>query len=340
MTTTRSSPIRIDGNGITRTPPPSISFDDVDRPPAGTECATCRFRGHYCPAKIYSSEDPEVGICEHCAGHDYCPTYKRMHPDRLADAMEDELTPDPPEVRTIPKEQWLPAEAVKQSTTELEDIVYNRIGKKNHFVSEDLRKRILLEPITVTNLQVADKYHVSAVFVGKLRREAGIITPGMMGIVANRGKKKEKPGMPAKGVNYKTAEREEAKRLLLAGVNVRETAKRSKLTQATVMKVRKEIGLTGHGKGVTLTPPEPVNMTLTQAHTAAKVFFERETIVETEDTHAEEIADAENNHGQPRKEHSFQFTIAAIEEEIAKCEDRLVKLRRCLESCKALDGDQ
>jgi hypothetical protein len=81
----------------------------------------------------------------------------------------------------------------------------------------------------VSNAALEKKYGVSVAWIGKFRREHGIITDGM------RGRQKGEP--------IKAAERAEAKRLLMAGIDDPEVAVLSKLSRATIANIRKELGL-------------------------------------------------------------------------------------------------
>lgn len=97
------------------------------RPPTGTACCVCTAAGHFCPADRYArTKDPDcdLGICEPCATHKDCPTSVARRGE-VTDDMAAFIIPaesEPAPMRVIPPEEWDQADAVKQSTTEMEDV--------------------------------------------------------------------------------------------------------------------------------------------------------------------------------------------------------------------------
>lgn len=172
--------------------------EDIDRPPAGTACATCKAMGHYCSARVFVGQT-DVGVCEPCLREENCPVIAALN-------KTDEPMYEPEEgistfesARSIPRDEWPDDEIVKQSTTETEDdwtARKERTGRPG--MSPELREKILAEPITVTNVELAKKYGMNAGYLGKLRREAGIITPGMAASASLvKAKTSEPPAEPS-----------------------------------------------------------------------------------------------------------------------------------------------
>lgn len=99
-----------------------MKSEDIDRPPAGTECCVCRTSGHYCPASRYVG-NTDTGICEPCVLGKDCPTHAaiRKATNNFEDLAEPEHVPTP--ARTVPREQWKPTEVVKVTTTQMQDLL-------------------------------------------------------------------------------------------------------------------------------------------------------------------------------------------------------------------------
>lgn len=96
-----------------------------------------------------------------------------------------------------------------------------------------IRAAILEEPLTVPNNKLEAKYGVSVAWIGKFRREHGIITPGMNGIVENRGRRQ--------GMDYKEPAKQKAAEMLKDGKSLREVSREVGLAKNTVNSIRKEI---------------------------------------------------------------------------------------------------
>lgn len=69
---------------------------ELDMPPAGTPCITCKSKGHFCQADVYAAGDSGNGVCEACLEGRDCDVVKA----RLGVG-----TPDPLSVPRVSKEQ-------------------------------------------------------------------------------------------------------------------------------------------------------------------------------------------------------------------------------------------
>jgi hypothetical protein len=92
-------------------------------------------------------------------------------------------------------------------------------------ISDNTRLDILAEPLDMSSIECADRHSVSPASVRNIRRTAGLVIP----------RYQRQP--------YKSAEREQAKKLLINGVSIRKTSKEAGISQGTVLAVRKEIAL-------------------------------------------------------------------------------------------------
>lgn len=98
-------------------------------------------------------------------------------------------------------------------------------------IPEETRQAILAEPASVSNIALEKKYKVPVSWIGKFRRENGIVTDGMRG----RGR--------AHGQSYKQAERDKAAAMLQQGATVDAAASESKLSLGTIRNICRELGI-------------------------------------------------------------------------------------------------
>jgi hypothetical protein len=127
------------------------TVDEIDRPPAGTACVFCRDDAkHFCPATGYVSETSDDGICDACRCGEPCEVRRRIQ--ALADPFLDmPADPVPEPSRSVPREEWTEADRMKQSTTEIEDLM-SRAKGRGIAIPETIRARILAEPVTESNM--------------------------------------------------------------------------------------------------------------------------------------------------------------------------------------------
>lgn len=107
----------------------------VDRPPAGTACATCRAMGHYCPAKAFKGMT-DVGLCEPCLREENCPAIAAIQKrDTVAYVDRPERVPAP--VRVVPREEWPTDTAIHETKHAIADVPFGLRNVVREQVRED-----------------------------------------------------------------------------------------------------------------------------------------------------------------------------------------------------------
>lgn len=262
--------------------------DDIDRPPAGTECTSCRAEGHFCPATLYVG-NTDIGICQSCRDGSDCPRFKVVHSEPVL--FEPDLAGSTSSrAKIIPREEWPEDTAIHEQKVDMADVP---VGLRNIVKAEQNGSRILLpaphsplqenpvaawksspkppgnripdetrrliaaEPIDMPYFEVATKYGCSSASVLNIRREAGVEIPAR-----GQGRKH--------GETYKTEKREMAKTLILDGNSVRKTAAIAGISTNTVRLAKAEI------PAADLPAPPPGGF---HAHQKQQEYLQRESNV-------------------------------------------------------------
>jgi transposase len=191
-----------------------VEQDEQDRPPAGTECVTCRARGHYCPAKFYLGAT-DVALCQPCKDGEDCPTFQQLKkPETLAWDPEDS-------VDTVTEQEEPTAEPVRQQA--------RHIGRLGSGISEEKKQAILAAPQEESDSKVGRRLGIRQPTVSKIRRAAGI-PPAKP---SYHGRKH--------GDVYKHQERDIAATALQEGHSIREAAAMAGVSKNTVLEVKKTL---------------------------------------------------------------------------------------------------
>lgn len=106
----------------------TISDIDVDKPPAGTECCSCRAAGHFCQAALYVNQT-DLGICGPCRNGKDCEVAKRIKTVGVETVSFDDVPPPMPAGRTIPKEEWPEDTAIHETKHDLKDVPFGMRGE-------------------------------------------------------------------------------------------------------------------------------------------------------------------------------------------------------------------
>jgi hypothetical protein len=128
-------------------------MSEMNFPPAGTKCRDCGC----CDATVYAGNDP---ICWDCDTGNLCPGRKRA---KTAEAR----VIDVPAIRLEPV-----AAAAKCEVKEEKPV--NTSGKSGGRIPEEIRIKILAEPVSESNREIGEKYGIKEGAVWYIRNKAGI----------------------------------------------------------------------------------------------------------------------------------------------------------------------
>ena len=129
----------------------AFGFDGSDRPAAGTGCAWCRERGHFCPAKGWCGDDPLCAACGEGLACSQDEAVAKLHGSPAEFEMEDGYAP--PVCRTI-------ALTAEQRRPVQEPVTARDWTIKASLSVENLRK---VKPVAVKKAPVAKPARVRAI---------------------------------------------------------------------------------------------------------------------------------------------------------------------------------